>query len=226
MMDALCIAKVNINAFGQKTTRFDSCGFCGGTSVKPNPTRKRVNYISMNPIRDTISSLNYINIKIGAPVIVDCTPTSLEIKYSPYWDDIEQPDYSLPITGKYRINGGDWIYYLHDSDTANYNAPRQFLENIILPNGVKAIDMSGTGAEIDDDGTWIGVPFSSYQGRDYLHAASSGGVLTETQVEAVGNTPTTIEFEVENNNANDMVFLLFGGNATAHACAMGFWEGR
>lgn len=155
-----------------------------------------------------------------------CEPVSPEIIYHPNWSEVH-PDESKPITGKYRVNGGEWVDYIYDESTANHLAPLDFLNNITLPDGKIAIITNGNGGGFDDDGdgNYYPVPFSSYRGRETLFAASSTTPMTESQVDIQSMEQTTIEFLAESNSPNDLVYLLFGGSVTAKSCAMAFWEG-
>ncbi len=166
------------------------------------------------------SEVSYINVPFSKNT---CEPISPEIIYSPNWSPVH-PDVSKPITGKYRVNGGEWVNYIFNDSTANNPAPRDFLESIVLPNGNTAIDIDGSGGGFDGE-EYYPTPFSSYQGRNTLYAASSSLPMTETQEDMQSLEQTTIEFVAESNSPNDLVYLLFGGSVTAKACAMAFWGG-
>lgn len=194
-----------------------------------------VNTLEIYPTPDTPPELDgyyaYGGDESGEPVVIRscakaliesagdetvCTPTTHTILYKSYWDNRVPSDGELHA--RYRVNNGDWIDYTASTvDGSDYIY--KFFESIRLPNGDRAIELVGGTVNPAASQT----PFRSYQGENKLVGASASEPFSEEQTGVVRQHPTTIEFEVTQNNFNDLVYLAFGENIIAKSCAIATW---
>ena len=119
------------------------------------------------------------------------------------------------LHGRYRVNNGEWIDYTA-STVGDKDYIFKFFESIMLPNGRRAIELSGNNGYS---------PFRSYRADDVLVGASTSKPLSYQQEGVVRPYPVTIEFEVTQNNFNDLVYLAFGESIIAKSCAIASWVG-
>lgn len=137
-----------------------------------------------------------------APVV--CVPTTLPIIYK---EGVNEPTGEL--YGRYRINGGDWVDY---TVLADYYLVNNFLGD----TGV--MDRQG-GSQITP------FQFQMGYGRGLIRGASAQEPYTDGQDGVMSVERTTIDFQITDGGANDLVQLLFGGDASVSSCAVGSWYG-
>ena len=137
-----------------------------------------------------------------APVV--CVPTTLPIIYK---EGVNEPTGEL--YGRYRINGGAWVDY---TVLADYYLVNNFLGD----TGV--MDRQG-GSQITP------FQFQMGYGRGLIRGASAQEPYTDGQDGVMSVERTTIDFQITDGGANDLVQLLFGGDASVSSCAVGSWYG-
>lgn len=164
-----------------------------------------------NPI--IFSSCEYAVSDGGSGGETGCTPTSHNILYKSYWNNRVPSDGELH--GRYRVNNGEWIDYTA-STVGDKDYIFKFFASIRLPNGNGAIELSGNNTYS---------PFRSYLANEVLVGASTSKPLSYQQEGVVMPYSVTIEFEVTQNNFNDLVYLAFGESIIAKSCAIGAWVG-
>ncbi len=195
-----------------------------------------VNTLEIYPTPDTPPELDgyyaYGGDESGEPVVIRscakavmegagdetvCTPTTHTILYKSYWDNRVPSDGELHA--RYRVNNGEWIDYTASTvDGSDYIY--KFFESIRLPNGDRAIELVGGTVNPAASQT----PFRSYQGENKLIGASASEPFSEEQTGVVRPYPITIEFEVTQNDFNDLVYLAFGESIVAKSCAIASWS--
>ena len=152
-------------------------------------------------------------VRVGLEQVVDsgggggteeCTPTTLPIIYK---EGVNEPTGEL--YGRYRINGGDWVDY---TVLADYYLVNNFLVD--------------TGVMERQGGSHI-TPFQYQMGYSerLIRGASAQEPYTDGQDGVISVERTTIDFQITDGGANDLVQLLFGGDASVSSCAVGSWYG-
>ena len=134
----------------------------------------------------------------------ECTPTTLPIIYK---EGVNEPTGEL--YGRYRINGGDWVDY---TVLADY----YLVNNFLGETGV--MDRQG-GSQI--------TPFQFEMGyrERLIKGASAQEPYADGQDGVFSIEHTTVDFQITDGGANDLVQLLFGGDASVSSCAVGSWYG-
>ena len=131
-----------------------------------------------------------------------CVPTTLPIIYK---EGVNEPTGEL--YGRYRINGGDWVDY---TVLADYYLVNNFLGD----TGV--MDRQG-GIQIN--------PFQFEMGyrEGLIKGASAQEPYADGQDGVISVEHTTVDFQITDGGANDLVQLLFGGDSSVSSCAVGSW---
>ena len=133
-----------------------------------------------------------------------CIPTGAEILYQ---EGNNEPTGN--VYGRYRVNGGAWVVY---SAPASYYLADEFLRH--------------TGVMQSQGGGGISpFQFNVNNRGGYLNGASAQEPYADGQDGVVEIKRTTVDFELTDGGANDLVQLLFGGNMSVSSCAVGSWYG-
>ena len=133
-----------------------------------------------------------------------CIPTGAAILYR---NGENEPTGN--VYGRYRVNGGAWVVY---SAPASYYLADEFLRH----TGVMQ-SQGGGGASPFQFG--VNSRFGNLNGAAAQEPYADGqdGVLEIKR--------TTVDFELTDGGANDLVQLLFGGDMSVSSCAVGSWYG-
>ena len=157
--------------------------------------------------KETIEVHGCAVIDFNPPIIIPnaCTPTALDILYTT--GEGVQPTGDL--YGRYRVNGGAWVNYTAPAD---YYLVRDFLEHTVV------IRQLGGGSD-------SAFAFEAKRWGGYINGASAQAPYANMQNGILSIEQTTVDFQITDGGANDLVQLLFGGNASVSSCAIGRWMG-
>ena len=195
------------------------------TSLPPHKVRPEHNWLVFKPTPDVEPSLDIYYriagsdtketievhgcavIDFNPPIIIPnaCTPTALDILYTT--GEGVQPTGDL--YGRYRVNGGAWVNYTAPAD---YYLVRDFLEHTVV------IRQLGGGSD-------SAFAFEAKRWGGYINGASAQAPYANMQNGILSIEQTTVDFQITDGGANDLVQLLFGGNASVSSCALGRWMG-
>ncbi|WP_225739048.1 hypothetical protein [Psychrobacter sp. FME13] len=133
-----------------------------------------------------------------------CMPTSAEILYMN-----GQNEPTGDLYGRYRVDGGEWVDY---TAPANYYLVNEFLSHtgVMQPQGGGGISP---------------FQFNVNTRGGYINGASAQEPYVDGQDGVLEIKRTTVDFELTDGGANDLVQLLFGGNMSVSSCAVGSWYG-
>ena len=139
-----------------------------------------------------------------------CTPTYNETLFNVRNGD-ENP-IGL-VHAKYRINGGPWENYMSISD--DYSVVDIFFESLYYDDW-QMIHVGGGNGE---------AAFATGYHQANIYGASASSKYMKDQDGIRAYKAYTIDFEVTQNNRNDLVYLAFGKDTTIKSCAIGTWMG-
>ena len=133
-----------------------------------------------------------------------CTPNGAEILYMS-----GQNEPTGDVYGRYRVDGGEWVDY---TAPASYYLVDEFLHH--------------TGVMQSQGGGGISpFQFKASNRGGYIYGAAAQKPYADGQDGALEIKRTTVDFELTDGGANDLVQLLFGGNMSVSSCAVGSWYG-
>ncbi|MGP5192908.1 hypothetical protein ACTXJO_04620 [Psychrobacter celer] len=133
-----------------------------------------------------------------------CMPNGAEILYMN-----GQNEPTGDLYGRYRVDGGEWVDYTAPAD---YYLVNEFLRH--------------TGVMQSQGGGGISpFQFNVNSRGGYLYGAAAQEPYVDGQDGVVEIKRTTVDFEITDGGANDLVQLLFGGNISVSSCAVGSWYG-
>ena len=152
---------------------------------------------------------------------IQCTPTMKDILFNPNFDTSPVGT----VHAKYRINSGAWVNYEVSAEEVGNSLIGDFFNSIKI-NGKDAIEIYGNSGNANSEFDLAScTPFRSYQGRRAIHGAADKDPFENGERVLIEPRYTTIEFEVTQNNINDLVYLAFGESCIVTSCAVVGWEG-
>lgn len=184
-----------------------------------NITRAEHNWLVFKPTPDTDPDFDLFykmgasgdTIEVHSCAVVEpyidpniCIPTGAQILYMS-----GQNEPIGDLYGRYRVDGGEWVNY---TAPASYYLVNEFLHH----TGV--MQRQGGGGE-------SAFQFNANNRGGYINGASAQEPYADGQDGVFEIKRTTVDFELTDGGANDLVQLLFGGSISVSSCAIGQWYG-